>query len=240
MTASGWAEVTQHQLNNVLGLVYPPHCSVCECPIYDGFLCALCTGLIVPLPYHHCRQCGRTLEHPTKYCISCHTNDLIDGGGFFGLYEEGAPLAVLIQSLKYRGDRALVDLFGPLMVSASKHLPLPQAITFVPMQRARQRQRGFNQAELLARWLGKTLGCPVIPLLKKTRKTLPQADLPREQRLTNLDQALVALPSTVSSVWLVDDVRTTGATLSTCARALKKSGVQRVDTITIAAAIDSP
>lgn len=145
-------------------------------------------------------------------------------------------MAVLIQSLKYRGDRALLDDLGPRLLEASAKLSKPEAITFVPLRRKRRWQRGFNQAQLLAQFVGNALQLPVLPLLKKTRDTSPQASLKRGRRTHNLDGAFVAKPNAFKTVWLVDDIRTTGTTLEVCAYALKATGVGRVETLVLAVA----
>jgi len=213
-------EVTQRALNSVVELVYPPHCSVCGVPLSEGVLCSSCALGLDPSP------AARTLP----------ATGTLDGGRGFGRYEERKPLAVLIQNLKYRGDRALVGLLGPLLLDASQSLPQANAVTFVPLHKKRRHKRGFNQARLLAQFVAEASGLPLLSLLRKTRRTVPQASLDRARRVTNVERAFVALPTTLSSVWLVDDVSTTGATLEACAAALKRAGVRRVAALVLAVA----
>lgn len=104
----------------------------------------------------------------------------------------------------------------------------------VPLHRARQRTRGFNQARELARHLG----VPVVDALVRTRRTPPQADLPASQRHANVSAAFAATDAAVRLeglvVVLVDDVSTTGATLNACAAPLVAVGVKEVRALTAA------
>lgn len=220
-----------------LELVYPLHCAACGCPIDARWLCAACARAIRPLPADHCRCCGALRATPgAGLCSACRKDEWLQGGACAGLYEEGTPLAIVIRSLKYRGDRALVRLLGPLLVQASTALPRPEAVTFVPMTRRRQRRRGFNQAQLLARFAAQALELPLAALLRKRHDTAPQAELSRAQRLTNVAESFFAAPTAFKRVWLVDDVRTTGATLHACARALRRQGVAQVWALALAVA----
>jgi len=218
-------------------LVYPLHCAACGCPIDARWLCAACAQAIQPMPADHCRSCGALLAvRGIGFCSACRQDEWLQGGACGGLYEEGTPLAAVIGNLKYRGDRALVRFLGPRLVQASTALPKPEAVTFVPMTRRRQRHRGFNQAQLLARFAAQTLELPLASLLRKRHDTAPQAELPRAQRLTNVSQSFSAVPTTFKRVWLVDDVRTTGATLRACAQALHRQGVAQVQALVLAVA----
>lgn len=220
----------------LLCLIYPLHCAVCEAPIEQGILCLTCDDGLSEMPPGHCLQCGEWTGSSATLCFGCVEEEVF-GGVCYGLYEENKPLAMLIQRLKYNGDRGLITLLGEKLIEVSGSLPRPDTVTFVPMQWRRQRQRGFNQAELLAGHVGGTLDIPVEPLLTKTKKTKPQAVLQRRQRLVNLEDAFEAKPNSFNTVWLIDDVRTTGATLRACAQALRYSGVHRVYTLTLAAAL---
>ena len=116
----------------------------------------------------------------------------------------------------------------------------PECIVPVPLHPSRLRTRGFNQAELLAAVLGQEAGLPVRRLLKKTRKTRDQKSLGRMERRKNLRNAfavdLEELGENIpKSVLLVDDVSTTGSTLTACAFALRKQGVKQVVFLTVCA-----
>ncbi len=222
---------------SVRDLLYPPHCAACETPLADGLLCQPCRRALRPLDGPRCGRCGGPVSTARAVCPSCLRDvGALDGGTCFGVYLEERPLARLSQTLKYRGDRALVPVLGACLTRAARALERPEAVTFVPLDRRRRRARGFNQAELLAREVGAALDLPVVPTLRKVRPTRPQAALRRAARLTNLTGAFEAEARGYRHLWLVDDVRTTGATLSACAAALKESGARRVDALALAAA----
>src|SRR5699024_4109163 len=102
-----------------------------------------------------------------------------------------------------------------------------QVLVPVPVHPARKRERGFNQAELLANRIGSRLEIPVCPdMLVRNKKTMPQKGLDPSGRLKNLEEAFSAgkLFDGVEGVILVDDIYTTGSTIEACTRALKKAG----------------
>jgi ComF family protein len=103
------------------------------------------------------------------------------------------------------------------------------ALVPVPLHPKRLRERGYNQAELLARELGGRIGLPVLDLLERAKATKPQWDLDKESRLKNLAGAFTAGAETKGlSLLLIDDVCTTGASLEECGRALHRAGAERV------------
>ncbi len=108
----------------------------------------------------------------------------------------------------------------------------------VPLHRRRQRQRGYNQSELLARSAARVLRFPLYPDgLKRKRETLPQSGLTDRQRMENVQAAFEigsGLPVQGRQILLVDDILTTGATLNACARVLLASGAAGVDVLTLA------
>lgn len=140
--------------------------------------------------------------------------------------------------LKYHNLKALAPSLARLMAAHYSLHPVPaEAIVPVPLHRSRLRQRGYNQAELLAQGLREELGLPlVLGWLERPRAGLPQARTPsREQRWLNTTGAFKVVDrSPAKSVLLVDDVCTTGATLNACAAALKGAGASRVWGLTLA------
>ena len=146
------------------------------------------------------------------------------------------PLAAAIQELKYRRQRAVAATFGSLLAA---HYPFAgdAVLVPVPLHRSRLRARGFNQALLLARALGRRRGLHVLSrALTRVRATNAQAGLGAAERRRNLHGAFVVRrPDAVRdrAVVLVDDVLTTGATADACARALRAAGAARVDVFTV-------
>ncbi len=110
------------------------------------------------------------------------------------------------------------------------------AVTYVPMTRKDRRERGFNQARILAREVARTAHLPLRRLLVKTRETSAQRLLTARDRHENLRGAFRPIPFWYSRVLLVDDIYTTGATVEECARALKQGGAEYVAALTVARA----
>jgi ComF family protein len=110
-------------------------------------------------------------------------------------------------------------------------------VSFVPVHADRARQRGYDQAELIARSAARHLGLPFAPLLARRRATIAQFDLDRRDRAANVEGAFAVVgPTNPRGAWvlLVDDVVTTGATLAACATALETAGALAVSAVTVA------
>ena len=143
----------------------------------------------------------------------------------------------IIHSLKYERRRSIAPPLGRLMRECGAELLRDvSAVVPVPLHPRREYQRGFNQADDLAR----QLGVPVWPLLRRVLFTKSQIELPKEERRQNVANAFAIDPDPRSLipdpciVVLVDDVATTGATLEACAAVLKRSGVKEVRALTAA------
>ena len=141
----------------------------------------------------------------------------------------------IIHALKYERRRTISPRLGALMRERGADLLSDAGVVVpVPLHPRREYQRGFNLAEDLAR----ELGVPVMPLLKRVVFTQSQIELPKDQRQENVKDAFGFRPSATgaipSIVVLVDDVSTTGATLESCARVLKRAGVKEVRALTAA------
>jgi ComF family protein len=152
------------------------------------------------------------------------------------VYGGGVREAVL--ALKLGRPRALARPLGDLVrEQCAATLPeTPDVLVPVPLGRARERERGFNQAALVAERLGERLGIRVRPRwLVRLRATAPQSELDADARRKNVTGAFAA-PSTVAGahVAIVDDVVTTGATVAECARALRRAGARRVGVLAVA------
>jgi len=149
----------------------------------------------------------------------------------------------MITKLKYGGERHQADPLGRWAARAAGEAPFSSEIDVVvplPLSGPRRRERGFNQAELLAETIATRLRVPLRPrVLRKVVDTPPQAGLSRAARRRNLDGVFRARERAVRGrrILLVDDVLTTGASLSEAARTLRKAGARRVDAAVVARAI---
>ncbi|MCL6642139.1 MAG: ComF family protein [Candidatus Bipolaricaulota bacterium] len=231
----------------VLDLFYPPHCAACSAPFSEGeraFLCADCESKIERIDQSHVCRCGCPLPEVLDLCPQCAAEGerVLEQIRSFGWYEEREDpdhvLSALIKIFKYGGERALAPLLAQYLDEAGRSLrPQIEQITFVPMLPKDERERGFNQAELLARELGKLWGIPVVRALEKIKETKPQASLrSRDARRENIRGAFrLAKFTPCASILIADDVCTTSATLTECASVLKKDGgVEKIYGLTIA------
>lgn len=181
-----------------------------------GMACQYCAH---PLPDNHLLICGRCIKKPPHF----------DQAFIHYKFEE--PLRSLLHQFKYHKGLYLNSFLSHLILqSVQEHSSLPQCLIPVPMHPQRIKQRGFNQAAVLAKSLAKKLDIPYdVTSCKKIVNTATQASLDGEQRQKNLRHAFTAEKLPFHHIALVDDLLTTGCTANELARTLKKSGVKRVD-----------
>lgn len=171
--------------------------------------------------------CGACLQHPQA----------LDRMGSYGPYR--GALRQLIHLLKYDGMRPLGRLLGERCAASGDWLGETDMIVPAPLHWTRRWERGFNQSLLLAQEVSRRQGLPCVPrALQRRRATPPQAGLSGRQRRESLRGAFRARRDLVEGkrVLLVDDVVTTGATLESCARALRRAGAVSVKALTAARA----
>lgn len=220
-------------LSRLASLLFPPRCCFCGGIVRDASRpCPSCEKRLSLILGRKCPLCGageelcRCRKQPRDFdrCVSC-------------AYYSG-PMKRAIHHFKFRGaPGAAVPLAG-LMETALKSelagIPFDR-ITFVPMAPARQRMRGYNQAELLARELSRRTGIPLEGLLEKTKDTPMQHTLNAQERRENLRGSFaVTGPVRGRTILLVDDVVTTGETLQECARCLRDEGAKAIYCVTAA------
>ena len=150
------------------------------------------------------------------------------------------PARSCVHALKYDGERRLVDPLATIMADRWARAGIGGDILVpVPVHAARKRQRGFDQAELLARGVGARLRLPVVPGVRRSTKTTAQHALGRGARASNVGHAFAIDPQhahAVRGAWavLIDDLTTTGATLAGCAAVLYDSGAVAVSALALA------
>ena len=175
---------------------------------------------------------------PARLCSACQ-HDPPPLAEVHAAFLYGFPLDRLLPRLKFHRDLAAGRLLAQAMATAFAGCERPQALVPVPLHRARLRQRGYNQAQELARPLGRILDLPLRPdLLQRPRNTTAQSRLDADARAGNLRDAfeVPGRAEVPAHVVLVDDVMTTGATLHAAAEALLDAGTDRVDAWTCARA----
>jgi len=141
------------------------------------------------------------------------------------------PLRTLLHEFKYQEGLYLTSYLANLILAAlPKELPPTQCLIPVPLHPLRLKQRGFNQAAELAKYLSRQLGIPYhLTHCHKVVHTKPQAELNAQSRQKNLKGAFQAEPMPYQHVTLIDDLITTGSTINEIAKTIKKQGVTQVD-----------
>lgn len=226
-----------HQLvHGLVGLLYPRCCPVCgEIVVPNGeLICPACISRLSFVKEPVCKKCGKELtSEVAEYCFDCskHRHSFEYGRALLN-YNEAAQKSMV--KIKYKNKREYLDYYvAEVCARYEKHLYRmnADALIPIPVHPTRMRQRGFNQAELLACGIGKKLNIPVCTdALMRNKKTLPQKTLSPSERLKNLEEAFIAgeMVRDLRSIILVDDIYTTGSTIEACTRALLKAGVQSV------------
>jgi len=235
-------------------LVFPAPCRICNRILDTGspipFCHACMEALTQPLPEPLCAQCGRPIVSAAvaegislPLCHFCRNGMYaFDLARSFGAYTPRMSRAIL--RLKYGNVTPLGAWFARRLASLVERQPqdiAADAVVPVPLDRGRLRERGYNQAELIAKPLARLLGIPFRSyLLVRTRPRPSHLRLTRRERWETVRGAYATHKMAQVDklrVILVDDVFTTGATLDACSRALKGAGATRVVGLTVARAL---
>ena len=207
----------------LLDLLYPPRCAFCRRTGVHGV----------------CADCERTLPYAKV--------QLCEGAGFGRcasplLYEDAVRESLL--RFKFHGAQSAAEGYGELLARCAAEELGGQfdTVTWVPVSKKREHERGYDQARLLAKATAKALGLPLTPTLHKQRNTQPQSGTgdaaKRRANITGAYRMKRSADVTGKRVLLIDDVVTTGATLSECARVLGKAGAEQVVCATVARSAD--
>lgn len=224
-------------VRGLLNLLFPARCPLCG-KGSDGRishpLCRECWGKIRRYTGPACGSCGTPLPsvHATL-CQRCLRKEPpFTGVLYFGLYE--GALREAIHLLKFRGIKRLSRPLTSLLSQLPR--PVADVILAVPLHEKGLKERGFNQAAVMARHLSRLWGIPLMhDTLRKVRQTAPQTEVTGRERLENLRGAFEVSRSVASlRIMLVDDVVTTGATMRECSRTLLKAGAREVIVVALA------
>ncbi|MCX7624899.1 MAG: ComF family protein [Candidatus Sumerlaeaceae bacterium] len=222
----------------LLDVLFPRICCGCDERILEKgrIVCKDCERAMRPLQLPLCPRCGEEDSQAAAAgkCPSCPRGTIYFEAARAATVYEGPALQIL-ERLKYRARSEYAEVIIPFLTRAAKqyydNIKIDSVVP-VPLHRTRQRERGYNQSELLARGLGTALAIPVIPnMLRRVRHTPSQTHLDRRERAENVKGAFVAVnPATVGNkvILLIDDVYTTGATLNECARVLRHAGADAI------------
>jgi len=235
-------------------LLLPLVCLGCEQLVKSGGepFCDVCRLEMRPLSAPRCERCGQTLDlwerrrekdgadttaqERRRECGLCHGWPDALGSARSAVWLEG-PAKELVHALKYEGWTVAAK---PMARAIMRHCPPPKDAVLVPIPlgKTRLRERGHNQAAVLAEALAEASGLPVASLLQRDRETGTQTKLGPKQRYRNVVGAFRASGiGQRAPVVLIDDVMTTGATLCAAAEALRAAGAEQVSAVTFARAV---
>lgn len=240
---------------SVIGWLYPPVCGGCDLPLETNrqlvkpFLCEICETTLAPIGSHYCQVCGQGFESKSATpfrCANCGDRELAIDFAVSAYRGSGAGKG-LMHHFKYGKQRHLGRLFGVLLDEVWRDERLSGGVWWVvpvPLHPRRLRERGFNQSRELALELIRRAPAGtdlrLEPLLQRVKETTRQAQLDRRARLTNLSGVFVprkklpVSPEGGARILLVDDVITTGTTVSECAAALgKRMEITRIAAVSV-------
>lgn len=243
---------TRRWMEVFLGLIYPPCCQVCfseQARSENGFVCNRCARSVRWIRPPFCYRCGLPFEGAltqTFECANCRDQSWFFESARAAVVAEGITLEI-IHRYKYHDAlwfeaflaNLLTQAATPTLLGADWNYLVP-----VPLHPVRQRERGFNQAERLARHLSHHCGIPLAPpLLDRAEFTPTQTRLSRAQRTQNVQEAFKPRPNARlqgQNCVVIDDVLTTGATTNAVARTLQNMGSGNVIVWSVARAAFNP
>jgi competence protein ComFC len=237
--------------DDLLDFVYPQHCAICKKYLRreEKDICEVCWNSLVVLTDPFCPYCKSFVEEEKTECSFCkfagefsedHKISLVRSlGRFDDYYRE------LVHRFKYGKKIPLGKRLGQRLgetINDDSIFSKSDFLIPVPLHKSRYRERGFNQSEIIAEEISKATGLPFLKdMLKRKKNTKDQTNLSPQQREENVRGAFVVTePEMINGkkIILVDDVITTGATLSECARMLKQAGAEKILGMTIAVVTD--
>lgn len=233
-------------LDHIIDIIYPMRCPVCEdIPRpKESMICTSCVGKLTYIIEPKCKKCGKSIEYDeVEYCSDCTRKkySYIHGCALWE-YDEVIRNSIARFKNKHKKEygrfyiHEIVKHYGREI----KRLDI-DALVPVPIHKSKLRERGYNQAEILAKGMGKELDILVLSdLILRNKRTLPQKQLSYKERLSNLQKAffinelkLSNIDRPLRKVMLVDDIYTTGSTIEACTKTLINGGVEKVYFLTL-------
>ena len=228
-------------MNFLIELLFPRRCPVCDRPVdkMGRYVCKKCRAELKYVEDSYCMKCGKSLKATDdEFCGDCKdASHIFDRGRALYEYE---TVKEAVYRFKYQGRREYAQFWGMELARVLGEEILSwraDAIIPVPLHKTREKQRGYNQAALIARELGKRLNIPVEEeFVGRIRQTLPQKNLKGKERQNNLKNAFKIRQNDVklNTVIVVDDIYTTGTTMDEIAGCLKRAGIREIYCISLA------
>jgi ComF family protein len=233
-------------LQALLDILYPVRCPVCENIVTPKGkrICSPCEKKLQLITEPRCKKCSKPIDQDQReYCSDCERKNYhFEHGYSMWIYNSTMKKSIANFKFSYKREYAkyyiqeIIREYGRVIKKLA-----PDALVPVPIHKSKYRERGYNQAEILANGIGKALDIPVLPhLLIRNKKTLPQKQLSDKERLRNLQKAFVYneafannYSKSIKRVLLVDDIYTTGSTIEACANILRHNGIEHIHFITL-------
>lgn len=233
-------------LPSILDILYPVRCPVCGEIVVprERLVCSRCEGKLQVITEPRCKKCSKPIgQEEQEYCSDCERKEyhFIKG---YSVWVYDAVMKKSIAGFKYQNKkeyaryyiRELVRFYGKTIAKLS-----PDVLVPVPLHKNKLKERGYNQADVLAKGIGRQLHIPVLSeLIIRTKMTMPQKQLSDKERLKNLKQAFrinrkaaEQFPKKLQTVLLVDDIYTTGSTIEACTNVLMEYGIIKIYFITL-------
>jgi len=233
-------------LIRLLDFIYPKRCPVCDDIVIPKgkLVCGSCKNILIPLQEPLCYKCGRQIiSNSSEYCDTCVSyNFSFDKA--FSLWPYNSTVKTSLSNFKYRGRREFAEYYADKLYEHF-HNALPKlnisAVVPVPIHPERLKNRGYNQAELIAEILAKKLDLPIVTdYLIRSKNTVAQKNLDPVSRRKNLREAFRINHNSkfyeiqLKNILLIDDIYTTGSTADACSAVLKEAGTEKVYVLCVA------
>ncbi|MDR0273531.1 MAG: ComF family protein [Clostridiales bacterium] len=231
-------------MKNFIDWLYPPACISCRTllPLNENerFICVACNNLLEPIGMPFCKKCGSPMQSE-KICASCYGKIFFfENNRAAFTYDE--LIRDMIRDMKFRNKKRIALGFGMIWARQIEKIENTENTFFlpIPLHPKKQRERGFNQAEILTKPLSEKLGIPISHTVIRTVDTPPQAGLHFSQRVENVRDIfeIRAGESVAGKNYIItDDIFTTGSSLNECAKLLINNGAAHVSCMTFAISV---
>jgi len=232
----------KNKLEKLEAFLFNPHLCICcngECDLDNNYrICSKCKDKLTFIDKSFCLKCGDKIGDTYDFCQYCQNNNFdFDYSRSVLCYDETS--SPMIIKFKYNGQKMYKYPLSHLLFDYFKESDLVvNSVTYVPMPKKRQKERGYNQALELAQEFARLSGLPFYDFLERNEdKAIKQSTLNAKDRKENIKGTIGAINKRAiksKDILLIDDVSTTGATTSECARVLKKCGARTVCVLTVA------
>ncbi len=226
--------------NGLVDLIFPEKNSCLICGYWDetigeDYICKECLYSLKNIKPHKCKVCSKPLIASGEICIEC-IEEPKSFKKIYSPYKYEGLIRDVIKDYKYNNKPYYYKMLGELLYKHIKNSDINvDIISFVPLHKNKKRKRGYNQSELMAKYLEKKLNIPCERLMERRVDTKAQNQLKREDRVNNLKNTFFAVKHLKNkNVLIVDDVYTTGTTINECSKSLLKVEVKNIYGLTLA------